>query len=233
MFTLLSLLFLAHPFSIELEKNNVDTIVGQPNHLFIHFYTDGCPHCKKMAPEWNDLVRMYRPLPGFVMAAIDCGRLHAICESLEGTTTPSVRYFPPGQKVGVMFTGDREVGPLTEWVRNLTNADPYTAPGSLLFVPPSDIDALTNEGGWVLVAVDNHQVRFYNQTEIRSCEDHREIQFRALSNVNYRKEAIHFCRNDSGNCIFLTNGEETFTFEGEVDAQEIAAFLDNNLPTEL
>jgi hypothetical protein len=169
-----------------------------------------------MAPEWNDLVRINRPVPGFVMAAIDCGRLHGICETLEGTTTPSVRYFAPNQKTGVAFTGEREVGPLAEWVKNVTNVEPYTAPGSLFFV-----------------VVDNHRSRFYNHSEIKKCEDLREIQFRALSNVDYRKEASRFCRNDSNNCIFVTNGQETTLFTGDVNVEELTAFLEISLPPEL
>jgi hypothetical protein len=167
------------------------------------------------------------------MAAIDCGRLHGICESLEGTTTPSVRYFPPNQKTGVLYTGERVLIPLAEWVLNVTTIEPYTAPGSVLFVPPSEIDAITAEGGWAFVVVDDHRARFSDHNEIRNCEERYEIQFRALSNVDYRKEASRYCRNDSNNCIFLTNGEQTFDFSGDVNSQEIAAFLDANLPADL
>jgi hypothetical protein len=186
-----------------------------------------------MAPHWNDLVRMYRPLAGVSMAAIDCGRLHGICESLEGTTTPSVRYFAPGQKAGVMFAGDREIGPLAEWARNLTALEPYTAPGSVFFAPPGEIDAITAEGGWVLVVVDSHQRRAYDHAQVAACEAQREIQFRALSNVDYPKEAGRFCRNDAGQCIFLTNGEETHAYDGEVETQAILSFLDAKLPSDL
>jgi thiol-disulfide isomerase/thioredoxin len=233
MISLLSLLFLAHPFSVELERNNVDSIVGQSSHLFIHFYTDGCPHCKKMAPVWNDVVRMYRPLSGFVFAAIDCGRLHGICETLEGTTTPSVRYFAPGQKTGTMFEGERELEPLLEFVKNFTKTEPYTASGSVMFVPPGEIDTITSEGGWVFVVVDNHKERYYDHGEIKKCEELREIQFRAVSNVDYRKEASRLCRNSEGRCIFLTNGEETVQYGEEVNVEKIGAFLESSLPPEL
>jgi hypothetical protein len=103
----------------------------------------------------------------------------------------------------------------------------------LLFVPPADIELITGEGGWAFVVVDDHKTHVYNQTEIRSCEEQREIQFRALSYVDYPKEAARYCQNDAPNCIFLTNGQETFQYTDEVSAKDIGAFIDANLPHEL
>jgi hypothetical protein len=176
---------------------------------------------------------MYHPLPDFLMAAIDCGRLHGICDNLEGTTTPSVRYFPPSQKTGILYTGERELAPLAEWVLNVTKIEPYTVAESLLFVAPSEVEKVMAEGGWILVVVDNHREHVYNHTVVRNCEERWEIQFRAVSNVDYRKEAARYCRNSSNNCVFLSNGEQSFEFTGDVNDQEIGDFLEGNLPAEL
>jgi hypothetical protein len=175
---------------------------------------------------------MYRPLSGITFAAIDCGSFDAVCEKLEGISSPSVRYFAPSEKVSVKYEGVREVGPMSEWVSNVTQMKPYTAAGSLLFVSPGEVERIIGEGGSVFVVVDNHKVRGYNHTEIRQCEGQREIQFRALSSVDFPKESARYCEG-GGNCIFLATAEEKVMYTGEVSTAEITAFLEAQLPPEL
>jgi thiol-disulfide isomerase/thioredoxin len=231
---LLALLLLSHPFSIQLDKQNTYNYVGKSNHLFVHFYTDGCRHCARLAPHWNELVRMYHPVEGISMATLGCDRFSSLCIELDGTSTPGIQYFRPNEKVGITFDGERELGPLLEWVQNLTSFVPFAKPNCLLFAKPDEVAALTKDGGWAFVVVDSPVEPAFNHSEFRACETERpEIAFRAVSNVHFQSEADRLCHNDGKRCAFLSNGKDVVMYNDEIAADPLFAFLDVHVPSDL
>jgi thiol-disulfide isomerase/thioredoxin len=229
----LSLLLLSHPFSVVINKQNVFEIIGKQNHVIVHFWADGCRHCMAFAPHWNDFVRMYHPVNGIVTATIHCDRFASLCTAFDGSGTPAVQYFAPRERKGALYGGAKEIVPLVKWVRDLTSLDPYTSPGSLLFAPPNEVSDLSNEGGWALIVVDNPRNQFYNHTELRTLESRPELPLRAISNVDYEKDVPRYCGQKGVNCITLTNGKESFVYDGEIEPGAILAFIDAHVGPEL
>jgi thiol-disulfide isomerase/thioredoxin len=227
----LSSLFLSHPFSVEIDKQNVFDIIGKQNHVVVHFWADGCKHCLAFAPEWNEFVRMYHPVEGIVMATILCDKMASLCTAFDGSGTPAVEYFAPRERKGAIYGGVKEALPLVKWIRELTSLDPYTSPGSLLFASPKEISDLT-ANGWVLVVADNPRQEFFNHTEIRGIEGKREVTVRALSSVNFEKDISKYC-GEKLNCIVLAKGEEQIVYEGEVERKAVLAFIDGHVPLDL
>jgi thiol-disulfide isomerase/thioredoxin len=232
MLLLFSLLAFLHPYSELITKQNVFDYIGKLQHIFIHFYSDNCKHCLAVAPEWDELVRMYRPVPGIVMGVVNCDTAQALCVSLEGSSTPTILHFAPRQRNGVAYGGVKDVLHMTKWVRNITSLDPYTKPGSLIFTNPEEVSALTADGSWAFIVVDNPRKQFYNQTEIRKCEDQRSVAFRALSNAQFAVDAARLCKGEL-NCAVLTDGNEAHEYGGAIDAGSILAFLDDRIPRDL
>jgi thiol-disulfide isomerase/thioredoxin len=230
-FLLLSSLFLSHPFSVTIDKQNVFEIIGKQNHVIVHFWADGCKHCLAFAPEWNEFVRMYHPVEGIVMATILCDKMGSLCTAFDGSGTPAVEYFAPRERKGTLYGGTKETLPLVKWVRELTSLDPYTSPGSLVFASPNEITDLA-AGGWALVVADNPRDEFYNHTEIRGVEDKREVAVRALNNVNFEKERSKYCE-DKLTCIVLVKGETRFSYDGAIERKAILEFIDAHIPPDL
>jgi thiol-disulfide isomerase/thioredoxin len=229
-----SILLVSHPFSLELTMQNVFDYIGKPHHVVVHFFTEGCRHCIVIAPHWNELVRMYRPVPNLSMATVNCNHSQSLCMALDGTSTPSVQYFAPRHRTGVAFGGEREIVPLTKWVRNKTGLDPYTKPNSILFGSPEEIADLTGAGRPMVVVVDNPRKQTINHTVLRRCEALRvEIPFRAISSEHFQSDVGRYCPNERKSCVVVTDGKQVVEYAGEMDEDELLTFIDIHAPSEL
>lgn len=230
----LSVLFLLtsseqHPYSVEITKDNVFDIIGKKEHVYVHFFAEGCRHCAKMAPEWNELVRIYHPVQNVIMATINCDRWSSLCFSFDGTSTPSVQHFGPRERKGVQYGGERTIIPMTKWVISTSEEKPYTKPNSLLYA--RSIDEIKNiiKDGQVLLVVDDQKTHFYNQTEIRQCEGQSEAKVIAISKDTYPNESAAYCgSNDTNNCIVLLNKDEVFKYDGPIEYTKILDFVDEH-----
>lgn len=229
---LLFSIFLWHPFSHKITKENVFDVIGKTEWVIVHFFADGCKHCGEFEPVWNEVSRMYKPVDGIKLATINCDRWNQLCVMFDGTSTPGVQVFAPRERRGQVFGGKRETLPLVKWIRNHTGIDPFTKPGSLLFASPEDI-AETQKENWVLVATDNPRKLFYNHTALRDCEDDRFLQLRALSNVQYPEKTKELCGADTNNCLVLTNGKQTFKYEGQIDTDALLDFIAQHISDDL
>ena len=232
MFALLFSLFLSHPFSTRIDKEHVFDVIGKEKHVLVHFYADSCAHCAKFEHAWNELARMYRPLDNFVTATINCDRWNSLCVMFDGSSTPTIEYFAPHEKNGQAYGGEREVLPLVKWVKKMADVTPFTKPGSLLFVTPSEIEELEKES-WVLIVADDPRNQHYNHTELRNCEGQRMIELRALSSTHWPKEVENACGTGIDHCIVLTDGKRKFLYEGDVETDKILTFFDSHVSPDL
>lgn len=221
----------AHPYSVEITKDNVFDIIGKKEHVYVHFFAEGCRHCAKMQPEWNELVRIYHPVQNVIMATVNCDRWSSVCFSFDGTSTPSVKHFKPRERQGVQYGGERTIIPMTKWVISTSEEKPYTKPNSLLYARSIDeINGIAKEGQ-VLLIVDDPKTHFYNQTEIRQCEGESQAKILAISKNDHPKEAEKYCgKSDVDNCVVLLNGEETIKYEGPIEYSKILDFIDAHPP---
>ena len=228
---LLFSLLLSHPFSTRINKEHVFDVIGKDKHVLVHFYADGCQHCGKFEPVWNEIARMYKPLPNFETATINCDRWNSLCVMFEGASTPTVQYFPPKERHGQAYGGEKEVMPLVKWIKRMTNVVPFTTPNSLLFASPAEIEE-TEKESWVFVVADDPRKQLFNHTVLRSCEQERLVELRAMSNTHFPKEAAELCGGETS-CMVLTDGKQRIRYDGDVSADKILEFFDAHVAPDL
>lgn len=222
---LLSLLGIDHPYSVEINKENVFEIISKLNHVIVHFYSDWCPHCAKMAPAWNEISRMYYPVEDVVMAQINCDSCKSLCSAFDGTSTPNIQYFAPKERKPIMYGGEKEVLPMARWIKQQTGKIPFTKPGNLLYNQKEELQERT-KNGWVLIVVDNARNQYYNHTNIRNCEEDRDIPIRAFDPSLDPKFTSDLCGTEE-HCILLLKDAEKHEYKGEIDTEEILTFIDD------
>ncbi|OHT00980.1 Thioredoxin family protein [Tritrichomonas foetus] len=215
-----------HPYSVEITKDNLDDIIGKSKHVFIHFYSEGCRHCIKMAPEWNEVVRIYHPVTEIVMATINCDRWSSICYNLEGTSTPSIQHFAPGKKKGVQYKGAKTFEPIQKFVAEKTSIQPLIPQNCLIFVTPEELNQALSEGP-ALVIVDNHKSMNYDHPQIRACENQTDIPILALSQPFYPKESENICQG-ADHCILYVDDGKKVPFTKTVETNALLDFIDSN-----
>lgn len=229
----LFLLLIKDRFSVKLDKDHVFDVIGKSDYVLVHFFADGCSHCAKFHPHWEDVARMYHPVPGILTATVNCDRWRSLCVMFDGTSTPGVQLFSPMQRRGQVFGGLLESLPVVKWVRNMTGLDPFTRPNSLAFMTPSEIaEAQTMK--WLLIAVDNPRRHRFNHSELRACEGQRLVKPVALSVTHHPEESVRLC-GESPRCLVLTNGERRILFDGpeNADRDAILAFVDQHVDPDL
>lgn len=219
-----------HPFSEVMTKENHAQIIGQKKPAVIHFYAPDCPHCAEFAPTWNEVTRMYNPFTNITFATINCDRYKSVCASYDGQATPTTRYFAPRSKTSEQFGGNDVVG-LVKFIRRCSDMLPYTSPNHLTYAKPNEIEKILKENP-VFVVIDHHRKGVYNQTEIRQCEEKRDIDIRALDPVDNAKELKKYCGAQE-NCMVLLQGSNVYKYEGPVEHEAILAFFDDKIGADL
>jgi len=214
---------LGHPFSTPISKENLFSYIGSVKHVILHFYAPDCPHCEELAPEWNEVTRIYRPNDNIVFAVVNCDRWRSICSSLDGSATPTIQYFPPRERRGVAYGGSHDVISIVKWIKANTGIMPFTKPGSMVYTTPKELKYLT-ESKSVFLAIDDSKSHFYNQTEIRQAESLVSSEFRALSPSDYPKESSQYCSDIP--CLVFLQGDKKTLYNGPVNHTAVASFVE-------
>ena len=220
-----------HPFSTQINKNNMIELIGNKKAAVIHFYAPECPHCSDFAPKWNELSRMYHIFDNVTFGTVNCDRYRSICSQFDGSATPTTKFYPPHDKLGQTFAGDASVIGFAKWLRNHMGFNPYTPPNHLCYAKTGEIDTLLKKNS-VFVVVDSHKKNSFNQTEIRQCEEKRNIDIRALDPNDQQEEAKKYCP-DLKPCMVLLQNENTYKYNGEVTKEAILEFFDQNIGEDL
>ena len=99
----LALLALVLPLArvVELSEANFDRLVlGSSVPAFVKFYAPWCPHCKQMAPAWQQVEKMFssgsmstRLLVGSVDCSNDPEKPSSLCARFQTASLPSLKFF--------------------------------------------------------------------------------------------------------------------------------------------
>jgi len=80
-------------------------------HSFVKFYAPWCQHCKKLAPTWKAVEKMYPKSVGLLVGSVDCsdgpkGR-NPLCDTHKAMSLPTLMYFHSDKKKGTPYDGNR------------------------------------------------------------------------------------------------------------------------------
>ena len=105
------------------EKNFYGTVVDLESGLtigdkpwFIECFAPWCPHCKKLAPTWDELYT--RDNDKVNIARIDCTSItgEPLCDHFEVTGYPTLLFFPLGESKYNEYHGHRNVEAFERWL---------------------------------------------------------------------------------------------------------------------
>jgi len=91
-----------------LTDDNFDSIVKDPKkHVFVEFYAPWCGHCKKLAPDWEKLAKIFSGDSDVVIAKMDATE-HKVAPGKFGVSGyPTLKWFPKDNKDGLSYDGGR------------------------------------------------------------------------------------------------------------------------------
>eukprot|EP00584_Thalassiosira_punctigera_P012729 CAMPEP_0172547910 /NCGR_PEP_ID=MMETSP1067-20121228/17335_1 /TAXON_ID=265564 ORGANISM="Thalassiosira punctigera, Strain Tpunct2005C2" /NCGR_SAMPLE_ID=MMETSP1067 /ASSEMBLY_ACC=CAM_ASM_000444 /LENGTH=269 /DNA_ID=CAMNT_0013335063 /DNA_START=86 /DNA_END=895 /DNA_ORIENTATION=+ len=104
--------------------------------VFIKFYAPWCGHCKKMKPDWDDIMKLYAETPKMLAAEVDCTTTEYLCAKQEVKGYPTIKYGDPSDlKVyegardfkSMMEFADENIVPTCDALENIDLCDEETA----------------------------------------------------------------------------------------------------------
>ena len=102
-----------------LTKDNFETVIAENKYVFVKFYAPWCGHCKKMAPDYNELAIKYQKEGSVVIAKLD-----ATVEGEVGTKHnvkgfPTLKLFISGNPID--YTNQRDLDAMDSWLQKKIN----------------------------------------------------------------------------------------------------------------
>nr|AYP63838.1 thioredoxin domain-containing protein 5-like protein [Haliotis discus discus]QCW12717.1 thioredoxin domain-containing protein 5 [Haliotis discus discus] len=104
----------AHSYSAEALNENVIK-----NKHFVMFYAPWCGHCKRLAPTWDELAKIYNvdsPERPVVIAKVDCTEETAVCADQGVTGYPTLKFFYQSSTDFSRYKGPRDLDSLKAFV---------------------------------------------------------------------------------------------------------------------
>jgi protein disulfide-isomerase-like protein len=138
-----------------LDASNHKKFIETNNVTLIEYYAPWCGHCKNLKPIYENAATLLKG--EFKLAKVDCDSQKSICNSMNITSYPSLKFFENGIDVIILgiasdFIGTRDVDGIVETVR-LGNKPPVEE--------PSDVLALTKETYSAFVSTGITLVEYY------------------------------------------------------------------------
>lgn len=144
---------------VVLTPDNFDTIIDGSKPAFIEFYAPWCGHCKKLAPEYDQVGEVIQKFSDkVVVAKVDCDAHKDLCGRYDITGYPTLKWFPKGEtKKGDAYNGGRTADDILSFISGKVgiNAKIKKAPSAVVDLTDASFDKV------VLDAKKNVLVEFY------------------------------------------------------------------------
>ncbi|XP_075488531.1 protein disulfide-isomerase like 2-1-like [Primulina tabacum] len=145
-FALILCLF-AHAFAddvVVLTEDNFEKEVGQNRGALVEFYAPWCGHCKKLAPEYENLGASFKKAKSILIGKVDCDEHKSLCSKYGVSGYPTIQWFPKGSLEPKKYEGERSAEALTEFVNSEggTNVKIAKVPSSVVVLTPDNFDEI-------------------------------------------------------------------------------------------
>jgi len=114
----------SEPVKVLVGKNFDSMVISNDNDVFVEFYAPWCGHCKKLAPEWDQLAADLKDVAGLTIAKMD-----ATANEVDGVDIrgyPTLKFYHRGSKSSpVDYDGDRNAEGFKNWLKE--NSAAYKA----------------------------------------------------------------------------------------------------------
>jgi len=121
LFCLALLLVSAHAHVHDLTAADFHSVVDGSKAAFVKFYAPWCGHCKRLAPDWENLGNAFENLhERVVIAQVDCDAEanKPLCSEFGVQGFPTLNWFARGEKEPTKYNGGRTLEELIKYVND-------------------------------------------------------------------------------------------------------------------
>lgn len=126
--------------AIVLTPQNFDEVRLKWHYLFVNFYADWCPYCRRLKPVWNQASTAMNGLEDAAMATVDCVAHSKLAMRFSVSKFPTMRLFRSGKISKKEYRSARTAKAITEYFKNEIN------PKSMHAQTVVELDRMTEEG---------------------------------------------------------------------------------------
>ncbi|KAL8540875.1 hypothetical protein ACS0TY_002207 [Phlomoides rotata] len=129
---------------VVLTEENFDKVVGQDRGALVEFYAPWCGHCKKLAPEYENLGASFKKSKSVLIGKVDCDEHKSVCSKHGVSGYPTIQWFPKGSLEPKKYEGARTAEALAEFVNKEggTNVKLAAIPSSVVVLTPDNFDEI-------------------------------------------------------------------------------------------
>lgn len=190
-------IFIIEAITEQMNRGNVFQLISRDKYVFLFFYAEGCPHCALVHPIWKQIERIYNPVSSLIISSINCDKYKSTCFGLDYSSTPSIMFFRPHERIGSLFGGNKTIISFSKFILKEAGIEPYSSPESLIYLSKDQIEKLERPAFFVF---DNPRNQKINHSELIICENNSEFIIHAVSVVEYPDVAKNHCGNATS-CI--------------------------------
>jgi len=94
-----------------------DSLVLDPSkHALVEFYAPWCGHCKKLAPDYEKLAKIYNSEPDVLVVNLDATENSKVATKYGVSGYPTIKWFPKDNKAGVDYNGGRTLDDFVQFI---------------------------------------------------------------------------------------------------------------------
>jgi len=196
---------------------------------FIKFFAPWCGHCKKMAPDWEKLMKKYKKNDKIVVGEVDCvGKGKDLCDQNQVQGYPTLKYGDPDNLE--LYEGGRDAKTLNDFADNLgpycsaTNMDECDEESKakiekFLDIPEAELSNMADEGDSKIkdanekfeAALEGIQ-QTYEKMEKENIESKRKLK---TSGLHIMKAVLKWKTQETAKTKDTTKSEDTKPKEHE------------------
>jgi len=103
------------PVKIIVGKNFEEIVYDNKKDVIVEFYAPWCVHCKKLAPIYDELGRIFKKEENLVIGKMDA-TLNAIPDAIDIPGYPTIYMFPAKNKKPILYTGNRDLSDMKKYL---------------------------------------------------------------------------------------------------------------------
>uniref|UniRef100_A0A0R0ERR6 protein disulfide-isomerase n=1 Tax=Glycine max TaxID=3847 RepID=A0A0R0ERR6_SOYBN len=127
---------------VALTEETFENEVGKDRAALVEFYAPWCGHCKRLAPEYEQLGASFKKTKSVLIAKVDCDEHKSVCGKYGVSGYPTIQWFPKGSLEPKKYEGARTAEALAAFV-NIeagTNVKIASVASSVVVLSPNNFD---------------------------------------------------------------------------------------------